>query len=214
MSTQTQKQHSQSQHSTPKTGGLTVRRPPAGSTVPSPPGGWNPDVTIDVRGYRPHKAELALMPAAVGDLRRFDEFEQVFGKIAPPIASVLEQFGAANEWSMASGAAGNWRDYVAGEEAIAWSDVQILMARMKPAFELAITADPSIAERFPALKRLLEVRRGPARRAAANRNGNAQDEAEGRQPSHGKKAARRKRVLKAAAALAATPATGATAKAA
>jgi hypothetical protein len=170
-----------------------------------------PELTLNLRGVQLHKSEQALVPGAIADLGRFDDYDLVFGRTSPKLAALCDTLEAAHEWSSAVSAAEQWFAYVRAQESIAWADAHALLLRMRPAFRLASSADASLPDRFPSLARLVAARRIVARRGAAARAGTLRDVAAGREPSHGKAAARRLRVLRQAAAMQAestSPASG------
>jgi hypothetical protein len=146
---------------------VLVQPPPSDIKVPAPPAGFVPTNKSDYRGFTPRRAELAALPDAVRELRHFDDFDQVFGKTAPPAEHVAQAFDAAAQWSTLRLASEAWDDYARTQEGLAWVDTRALLERMKKPFELASTYDPSLLSKFPSLARLFGVGRAIAHRANA-----------------------------------------------
>ena len=183
----------------------SLPRPPDAAVHLSPPDGWDGSAPLVRRGPRTLKAEVALAGAAVADLHRFGDYGAIFEKIASPLPTIVEMLDAAVQWSAAHAAVTVWLAYAGAQASTLWDDAQTVIAKMRPIFELAAQADPTVIERFPSLARLLEVRSATARKGAAARTANNLLRLEGKEPAHGKAATKRKRTLRKAAALLAPP---------
>ncbi len=101
-----------------------------------------------------------------------------------------------------------WLKYSRMQEVAAWVSVRALITRLKPAFALAVTGDPSVGEENPSLKQLFGVRNAIAQRAVSTRRANAANEANGDPQFSGAIGKRRKKKA-ANAALAAQEAANA-----
>ena len=204
--------HHHSKTDTASTGPATIvvhRVPPADAKIPMPPAGFVPTNAGEYRGVTPRKAELAVLPDVLEELNRFTDFAEVFGKTTPPIALVRQLFDAATGWSSMRAKASAWDLYCKTQEGLAWRDARALMDRMRPAFELAVTTDATVATRNPGLARLLSAAKTTAQKGAATRKANKALVQEGKAATHGKAAQRRKKD-KAAAARVATVVPGTT----
>jgi hypothetical protein len=69
--------------------------PPTDANIPPPPIGFVAPAGTDYRGVTPKRAELAVLPKALEELGRFTDYVAVFGKTAPPLASLQETLNAA-----------------------------------------------------------------------------------------------------------------------
>jgi hypothetical protein len=149
-----------------------VKLPPATANIPAPPQGFVPTNGNDYRGLLPKKTELAVLPDALGELRSFADFAQVFGRTVPDVALVLATLDAAEQWSSMRAKASQWDLYCRTQEGLAWRDARALFARMRPAFDLARGVDSAVSAQNPSLTHLLDAARTIAKRAAATRRAN------------------------------------------
>jgi len=79
-----------------------------------------------------------------------------------------------------------------------------MMDRLKPAWDLAVMADPDLATQYPGLASLLGAKKAIADKAASTRRANKKAIAEGKAPLHGAVGKQRKNAAKNAAYLATT----------
>jgi hypothetical protein len=194
-------------------GVVPIAPPPAGANIPVSPKGWQAPLGADYRGTQPKNAELATIAGAIADLQRFTTYEQVLGTSVPSRADVIQLFTVANEWSTMRGATASWDIYAAAQEGLAWAAIRAVMETLRPAFDLASSANKSLATQLPSLAGLLDAQKVIARRSAATRAANKGEKAEGRPETHGKVGRSRARAA-AKAALAAQQAASASAGAA
>ena len=191
----------------PKTNGTNVvfiALPPANAHFPVPPQNSVARPGEDYRGTQPKKAELATLAAAIDDLNRFaSQYTQVLGATAPPLEHVLQLFQAGSQWSASRIATASWDVYARGQEGLAWGGIRAVMDTLRPAFDLAVKGNRSLATMLPGLTSLLTAQKVIARKGASTRRANKADEAEGKLPTHGKVGKARKTAA-AKAALAAT----------
>jgi hypothetical protein len=151
-----------------------TKLPPASANIPAPPQGFVPTNGSDYRGLLPKKTELAVLPDAVAELKRFTDFAATFGKTVPSLPVVLGTFDSAQQWSSMRAKSAEWDLYCRTQEGLAWKDARGLIATMKPAFQMATSADATIASDNPSIARLLAANSTIARRGAATRKANRQ----------------------------------------
>jgi hypothetical protein len=195
--------------STPGTGASTpsLAPPPSGANIPQPPSSFIPDSGTTYRGVTPAKAELVALPLALDDLRKFVNFAVVLGTTVPGYAEVLQLFLVCNDWSSMRTASTAWDLYCRDQEGIGWTMLRAVMDRLRPAFTLAATTDPSLLTKYPGLATLLGMRKSFSQKAASTRRLNRKAVAEGKPPTHGKVGKARQRAAERAA-LAATTSSG------
>jgi hypothetical protein len=178
-----------------------VKAPPP-ITLPAVPSGI---VTTSVpadRAQLPRKQELQLMPDVQTELQRFTDFDVVFGKTAPSQSAVEQTLTVAYQWSMLRIQLAAWVKYALSQEIPAWINSRAVIARLAPAFKLAVTTDSTVGVNYPSLGSLFGVRAAIAHRASATRKANEAQAAAGL-PAY-KGVTGKKRMTKAAkAALAA-----------
>jgi hypothetical protein len=183
--------------------------PPANAVIPSPNPGFVGMTGAQFVGITPKSTELSSLPLAIQDLQRFAAYAQTLGTTAPSYDQVLDVFTVANEWSTMRVATAAWDGYCVVQEGIAWRSMRMQMERLRPAFDLAVAGDPTIATQFPGLASFLGAKRAIARKSAATRLANNAAEANGEAPFHGTTGKKRKKAAEKAAlvATAASPAT-------
>jgi len=186
------------------TSSVLLVAPPPETSIPSVPADFVPVSGADYRGFAPKSGELAVMPEAVKELQGFADFTGVFGKTAPPYAAVVQTFDIANQWSAVRTRLNAFDVYCATQENLAWKDVHAFMDRMKPAFELAVRSDGSVATSLPSLSRLFSVQKVIAQKGVTTRKENKKLEAEGKMPIKGTVGKRRKKAAANALLAAAT----------
>ncbi len=157
-----------------------VKAPPA-LGLPEVPSVVTIAAPRDVRVQLPKKEELAILPDAQAEIRRFADYVGVFGKTAPSQAVVDQTLDAAYEWTMLRTQLAAWWKYAKAQELAAWIAARGVTGRLRPAFELAVSEDPAIGEQNQSLKSLLDVRSAIARRGAATRLANEKSTAGGGQ---------------------------------
>ena len=137
--------------------------------VPKAPAGFIPPSAADYRGFRPKRAELAVVPDAVLELRGFSNYASVFGMTAPAAQLVASALESASKWSTLLASSTSWMDFVKAGEGMAWKDTLTLTDRLKQPFALASANDPSMIARYPAIARLLGAAQQIAKKATATK---------------------------------------------
>ena len=99
-----------------------IVKPPPKVKVPAPPAGFIPPSAADYRGFRPKRAELAVVPDAVMELKAFSNYAAVFGMTAPPVDHVASALDGASKWSTLLAASTEWMNFVKAGEGMAWKD--------------------------------------------------------------------------------------------
>ena len=149
--------------------GVGIVKPPPDVTIPSVPPGFVPSNTKDYRGFRPKSSELAVVPDVVLELQRFDDYDSVFGRTAPPVSDVSQALEASAQWTAQLADSSDWIGYVKSQEGMTWKDTLVLVDKLKAPFELAGAHDPTLLSRYPALARLLGAAKVIAKRGAATK---------------------------------------------
>jgi len=186
--------------------------PPADAKIPPVTQGFVPTGGTDYRSVVPKLTELAALSGAVEDLGKFTNYAAALGSTAPPYAQVFQAFDVCNQWTSMRKATLAWDGFCQTQEGISWATVRIMMERLRPAFDLAVVGDSSLAVTYPSLASLLGAKKAIASKGAATRRLNKKAIAEGKPPTHGGVGKKRKRAAMVAAAAAAS--TGATTAAA
>ena len=189
-----------------------VSAPPASANIPGTPAGFVFPKGTSYRAVLPKKVEVVVLADAVMELRSFVDFAGTLGKTVPSQAEVVASFDAASRWSVMRDTSDAWDKYSMVQEGIAWTGVRAIMARLKPAFELAAAGDPAIATTYPKLAALLDAKKSIAKRGATTRAANKAAIAKGEPASHGaagkkRRAAADKAIVAAAASPHAAPVT-------
>jgi hypothetical protein len=160
--------------------------PPSPDPLFVAPTGFVPDNAMDFRGVLPRTSELIALPIAVRDLGKFADYAEVMGSKVPSIGQVQQAFDVTNQWSAARTQADAWDQYARTQEGVAWSLLRPMMARIGPAFILAVEGDPAMAAQYPGLTTLLDAKKTIAKKAVATKKANKKNVAEGKPPTHGK----------------------------
>ena len=188
---------------TPAPGGQSViflTAPPSSANIPSPPKGFVAPVGAIFRGILPQQTELAVLPAAVEELRAFTEYAQIIGGTAPPATQVAQALDIGGQWTSMRNASDEWDGYCRSQEGVAWTTVRTMLDRVRPAWDLAVAGDPTLAAMFPNLAALLGAKRATAKQGVATKALNKQAIAKGEPPTHGAVGKRRKRAAEKLAA--------------
>jgi hypothetical protein len=172
---------------TPTDGGITfVKLPSAAMKVPAIPQGFVATNGTDYRGLLPKKQELAVLADAVTEFKRFRKFTRVFGSTVPKLSAVTQIFAAAEAWSTLRNQTSEWDLFCRTQEGLSWKAARGVIAKMKPAFQLASSSDDSLPVQNPSITALLGAATDIANRGLATRVANKQAEAKGLAPTHGK----------------------------
>jgi hypothetical protein len=171
-----------------------VAPPPAGTTVPPVPQGFEPAKNNAFRGAFPKTAEQDVMADVVKELERFGDYAETFGKTAPPLATVLQTFDGATQWASLRKKADAFSDYCLTQTGKSWKHVRKYLASMGPAFQLAVAGDPTVGARYPALVQFFASKKQSAQKAADARRLNVQSTARGEMAFAGEAGKRRERV--------------------
>jgi hypothetical protein len=187
----------------------SIAPPPADANIPTPPSTAASPNGTDFKGVQPKASEQAALKAALADLTRFTSYAQLLGASAPPVAQVIVLLTLGVEWTGMRNATAAWFAYCRTQEGLVWALIRQFMERLKPAWDLAVTADASLTSQFPGLASLLGAKKAIAQKAVSTKRANKKAEAQGKAPLHGVVGKQRKRAAKNAAYAAATSATSA-----
>jgi hypothetical protein len=168
-----------------KSTNVVINPPPAEAKIPAPDAGWTPPEGNPYRGMAPKKAELIALPDAVAELRGFTAYAATFAGLAPPQHQLVQTLDAAEQWAKMGNATAQWVKYCTVETGVVWSAARGLLARLRPAFALALMSDPSLASTLPKTAAFLGVRKQMGRTAASTRTANKKAEASGKPAFHG-----------------------------
>jgi hypothetical protein len=183
---------------------IFLTSPPPAANIPEVPSGYVAPAGNIFRGIIPLKTELGVVPAAVKELGEFTDYATVLGTTAPPAAQLAEALDIGGQWSSMRNLTDAWDGYCRFEEGVAWRSIRGMMERLKPTWALAVTADPTLAVRYPNLASLLAAKQQNAKQGAATRALNKQAIARGEPPTHGAVGKKRKRAAEKQAAAAMT----------
>jgi hypothetical protein len=190
--------------------------PPANAVIPVPPSGTSSPNGANYTAFLPRSTEEAALVNAVADLRKCTNFSTLFGATALPYAQVLQAFDVGNQWTTMRNQTAAWDAYCQTQEGMCWQTIRAMMDRLRPAFDLAVTGDATIASTMPGLATLLGARKAIAAKAVATKKANKAAIARGEAPTHGKvgkrrlKAAQKALLPAAKAAVSAPPPTAST----
>src|SRR5580700_8175442 len=115
------------------------------------------------------------------------------GTSAPSYQETLALVTVGNQWSAMRTASSAWDAYCVDQEGLGWATLRPVMDRLRPLFDIAVTADPTLLVKLPSLATLLGARTAIAVRGAATRQRNRQAKAKGEPQTHGKVGKTRKR---------------------
>lgn len=93
-----------------------------------------------------------------------------FGPYAPDLPTLAANVAVGSEWSEERIKAVAWSEFARAQEVAAWEPALATFATLLPAFEYAMSRDPSVAERFPALARFFGLRKKAGVKGAKSRN--------------------------------------------
>jgi hypothetical protein len=179
---------------------IFLTAPPSSANIPSPPKGFVAPVGAIFRGILPQQTELAVLQAAVEELRAFTDYSQVMGGTAPPATQVAQALDIGGQWTSMRNASDDWDGFCRSQEGVAWTTIRAMQDRLRPAWDLAVAGDPTLAARFPNLAALLGAKRATAKQGVATKALNKQAIAKGEPPTHGAVGKRRKRAAEKLAA--------------
>lgn len=162
-----------------------VSPPPANANIPVPAADYAPATPGEFKNVVPRQSELAAMPQAIIDLNNFSDFAQVFGSTAPSHAEVTECFNLGRDWSTMRQSTSKWDGYCVLQEGYSWQTIRALIARLGPAFQLALMANPALATKYRGLTTLLGAKKTIAQKGASTRRLNKEATAKGEPAIHG-----------------------------
>ena len=93
----------------------------------------------------------------------------MFGITAPDVGQLTQRISVAYDWTLLLSQTSAWYQYAKSQEGTAWKDALLLLDGLKPAFNLASTANPPLLSPYPAIARLLGAKAVVAKRAASSR---------------------------------------------
>jgi hypothetical protein len=191
----------------PAASSVFLQPPPADAKIPTPPAGTNAPNGSNYRPFLPRSTEVAALANAVTDLRKCTNFATLFGATALPYAQVLQAFDVGNQWTTMRIETAAWDAFCQTQEGICWQTIRVMMDRLGPAFELAVTGDATVASTMPGLAALLGAKKAIAQKAVATKKANKAAVARGEAPVHGVVGKRRLRAAQKALLPAAKAAT-------
>ena len=186
-----------------------LQPPPADARDPNPSVGYRGAPTGgNYRSLVPKATELAALPGAVDDLRRFTAFASVFALTGLPYAQVLQAFDVGNQWSTMRKVTVAWEGYCLTQEGISSITIRKMLDSIRPVWDLAVARDSSLAVTYPSLASLLGAQKAIAQKGAATKRLNKAAVAKGEAPIHGAVGKKRKRASdKAVVAASTSPST-------
>src|SRR6202011_992035 len=102
-------------------------------------------------------------------------------------------FTVVYQWSAMRTAASAWDAFCVDQEGLGWATLRPVMDRLRPLFDIAVKADPTLLVKVPSLGTLLGARTAIAQKGVATRQRNKQSKAKGEPQTHGKIGKTRKR---------------------
>lgn len=181
-----------------------VAGPPPNAVIPPAPAGFTPQKGGFANGTKPRGSELALAPDALIELRGLVNYAAILGQTVPVQADVIQSLDVCAQWSIMRKGTRAWEKYSANEEGVAWTGMRLMMARLGPAFALAVAGDPSLATKYPKLTAFLGAKKAIAKTSASTKKANKKAVAAGKPATHGA-VAKKKQKAAAKAALAVEP---------
>ncbi len=178
---------------------VALAAPPSNAVIPPVPSEYVAQSGATYRSVSPKKAELLVLPQAVKNLAQFASYAQVMGPYAPPYEETLALFTVVNQWSAMRTASSAWDAYSVDQEGLGWATLRPVMERLRPLFDIAVSADPTLLVKLPSLATLLGARTAIAQKAVATRQRNKAAKAKGEPQTHGKVGKTRKRAEEKAA---------------
>jgi hypothetical protein len=158
-----------SQTSTASAAVPTAYMPPAVGAPATPPGWAKSKWARPKEGLRPTETQAEVAGSAAAELQKSTTYVADFGANAPPVATVASNLVTASQWRDEWTSAKNWLAYCAEQRQI-WEDTSLEdVATLKPAFDYAVSRDPTITKRYPQTKLLVGSRSQAAARAAATK---------------------------------------------
>jgi hypothetical protein len=181
------------------TASAALAAPPSNAVIPPVPSDYVQLSGATYRSVAPKKTELLVLAQAVKNLAQFASYAQVMGPYAPPYAETLALFTVVYEWSAMRTASTAWDAYSVDQEGLGWATLRPVMERLRPLFDIAVNADPTLLVKLPSLATLLGARTAIAQKAVATRQRNKEAKAKGEPQTHGKIGKTRKRAEEKAA---------------
>ncbi len=178
---------------------VALAAPPSNAVIPPVPSDYVPQSGATYRSVGPKKTELLVLAAAVKNLAQFATYAEVMGPYAPPYAETLALFTVVYQWSSMRTAASAWDAFCVDQEGLGWATLRPVMERLRPLFDIAVQADPTLLVKLPSLATLLGARTAIAQKAVATRLRNKEAKAKGEPQTHGKVGKTRKRAEEKAA---------------
>jgi hypothetical protein len=178
---------------------LSLALPPPDANVPAPPADFVPTNGSEYNGVQPRKSEQVVLAAAISDVGKIPNYAAIEAVTAIPQAQLVQMLQLGSAWTSMHNKSSAWDAFCRTQEGVAWSGIRVMMTKVKPAFELAMAADPSLRTRLPGLTALLGAQKAIAQRGVSTKEMNKKAVAEGKAPVHGKVGKSRKRSAEKAA---------------
>jgi hypothetical protein len=165
--------------STTEGAALPIAYMPPKVGAPGTPTGWAKSKWVKPReGLRPTSTQADAAAPAAAELEKSTTYVDDFGSKAPPVSQIAPNLVTASQWRDEYVSAKNWLAYVIEQRQL-WEDKALAdVASLKPAYDYAVSRDPSVAKRYPSTKLLVGARSEVAVRAAARRKADKADKAD------------------------------------
>jgi hypothetical protein len=152
------------------TAALPLANPPPKVGAPVTPTDWKPSKWVGPReGTRPTATQVDAADPAAAELQKSTTYVEDFGANAPPAGQVAQNLLTSSQWRGEWETARNWLAYCSEQRRL-WEDQSLAdVAALKPAWDYAVSRDPSVAKRYPSTKLLVGARSEVAARAGAKR---------------------------------------------
>jgi hypothetical protein len=144
------------------------------TAISPPPSPGAPSVPQDT--VRPTaKSRLAIPRAQIAIGKQVQaELEKAtaadLGPFTPDLPQLASAIGLASAWSGERIKAADWTAFAREQEVTSWDPAMAGLAKLKPALEVALARDPSIAERLPALTKFFGLRKQSAAKGSRTRS--------------------------------------------
>jgi hypothetical protein len=152
---------------------LPLANPPPAVGAPATPPGWKKSKWIKPReGLRPTATQADAVAPAAAELQASTTYVADFGANAPSAAALAHDLSTASQWREEWSKTRDWLAYCSEQRRL-WEDASLAgVATLKPAYDYAVSRDPTVAKRYPSTKRLVAARSEVSTRAAARRKAN------------------------------------------
>jgi hypothetical protein len=145
-----------------------VDTPPDGA-IPAPPAGFVEASPKQFQGFRPKAGQVAVAATVATELETAVGYAAEFGSAAPDQTAFASAVDRAQRWRAIRTATEGFLAYARTEDGEAWKNALTMVTQIEPLFNAALARDATVAERYPALSRMLSIPRAIAQVAVATR---------------------------------------------